>query len=145
MVLDDPGSLKSKIVTKSGVLNQILGYNPYHKVNINYYPPRGDNKEAWDNIDFLGILGMPMQIKINFLCRDSILAAGSVLDLVRLLEYCQREGERGIQEQLSFFFKSPTTVSGKEAIHDFFKQEGMLKDWFREKAFGVAYGTTRLN
>ncbi len=138
-VLDDPGSLKSKIVTKSGVLDQILGYSPYHKVNINYYPPRGDDKEAWDNIDFLGILGMPMQIKINFLCRDSILAAGSVLDLVRLLDYCQREGESGIQEQLSFFFKCPTAVSGKESIHDFFKQEGMLKDWFREKAFGVTY------
>lgn len=141
LVLDDPGSLKSKIVTKSSVLDQILGYSPYHKVNINYYPPRGDDKEAWDNIDFQGILGMPMQIKINFLCRDSILAAGNVLDLARLLEYCQRTGETGVQEQLSFFFKSPTTKElGTQPIHDFFKQEGILKEWFREKVYGVKYG-----
>lgn len=140
LVLDDPGSLKSKIMTKSSVLDQILGYSPYHKVNINYYPPRGDNKEAWDNIDIVGILGMPMQIKINFLCRDSILASGSVLDLVRFLEYAQRQGEVGIQEQLSFFFKLPTMIeTGRQPIHDFFKQEGMLKDWLREKAFGVKY------
>ena len=140
LVLDEPGSLKSKIVTKSGVLNGILGYEPYHKVNINYYPPRGDDKEAWDNIDFKGILGMPMQLKINFLCRDSILAAGSILDLIRFMEYCLRQGEVGIQEQLSFFFKSPTlSDKSRQPIHDFFKQEGMLKDWLREKAFGVSY------
>ena len=140
LVLDDPGSLKSKIMTKSSVLDQILGYSPYHKVNINYYPPRGDNKEAWDNVDFLGILGMPMQLKINFLCRDSILAAGAVLDLIRLLEYSARHGESGVQEQLSFFFKSPLTIiPDRQPIHDFFKQEGMLKDWLREKAFGVKY------
>lgn len=139
-VLDEPGSLKSKIMTKSSVLDQILGYSPYHKVNINYYPPRGDDKEAWDNIDIEGILGMPMQIKINFLCRDSILAAGSVLDLVRLVNYCQRQGAWGVQEQLSFFFKAPDTTEGRKPIHDFFKQEGMLKDWMREKALGVKYG-----
>ncbi len=140
LVLDEPGSLKSKIVTKSSVLNQILGYNPFHKVNINYYPPRGDDKEAWDNIDFLGILGQPMQIKINFLCKDSILAAGSVLDLVRFLDYCKRQGEQGIQEQLSFFFKLPNMVdSQQQPLHDFFKVEGILKDWIREKAFNTVY------
>ncbi len=140
LVLDEPGSLKSKIVTKSSVLDQILGYNPVHKVNINYYPPRGDDKEAWDNIDFLGILGQPMQIKINFLCKDSILAAGSVLDLVRFLDYCQRKGESGIQEQLSFFFKLPNTADPQQQpIHDFFKVEGILKDWIREKAFNTIY------
>ena len=140
LVLDEPGSLKSKIMTKSSVLDQILGYSPIHKVNINYYPPRGDDKEAWDNIDIKGILGMPMQIKINFLCKDSILAAGSVLDLVRILNYCKQTGEKGVQEQLSFFFKSPTTLEfGKQPIHDFFKQEGMLKDWIRNKAYGVSY------
>ncbi len=139
-VLEEPGSQKSKILTKSGVLDQILGYAPYHRVTIDYYPPHGDNKEAWDNVDFQGILGMPMQIKINFLCRDSILAAGSILDLIRLMEYCKRTGAYGIQEQLSFFFKSPTTRDpARSAIHDFFKQEGMLKDWLREKAFGVIY------
>ncbi len=140
LVLDDPGSLKSKIMTKSSVLDQILGYSPYHKVNINYYPPRGDDKEAWDNIDFTGILGMPMQIKVNFLCKDSILAAGNVLDLVRLLEYSHRFGECGVQEQLGFFFKCPIMIDQKaQPIHDFFKQEGILKDWFREKAYGVKY------
>jgi myo-inositol-1-phosphate synthase len=140
LVLDEPGSLKSKIMTKSSVLDQILGYSPIHKVNINYYPPRGDDKEAWDNIDIDGMLGMPMQIKINFLCKDSILAAGSVLDLVKLLDYCKRIGEKGVQEQLSFFFKSPTTLEpGKQPIHDFFKQEGILKDWIRNKAYGVSY------
>lgn len=139
LVLDEPGSLKSKIVSKSSVLDQILGYSPVHKVNINYYPPRGDEKEAWDNIDIVGILGMPMQVKVNFLCKDSILAAGNVLDLVKLLDYCKKTNEAGIQEQLSFFFKSPITKNNQQPIHGFFKQEGMLKDWLREKTFGVKY------
>lgn len=140
LVLDEPGSLKSKIKTKSSVLKDILGYDTFHKVNINYYPPRGDEKEAWDNIDFLGVLGRPMQIKVNFLCRDSILAAGSVLDLIRLLNYAKQRGEYGVQEQLSFFFKSPDTEEeGARKIHGFFKQEGMLKDWLREKVYGVRY------
>lgn len=144
LVLNHPESLESKIKTKASVLDQILGKTPdnwsgIHDVNINYYPPRGDDKEAWDNIDFSGLLGMPMQLKLNFLCKDSILAGGAVLDLVRFMDYCKKEGEVGIQEQLSFFFKSPDTTEGKDPIHDFFKQEGILKDWLREKAFGVTY------
>ena len=142
LVLDEPGSLKSKIVTKSNVLSQILGYDPFHKVYINYYPPRGDDKEAWDNIDFRGVLGQPMQLKLNFLCKDSILAAGSILDLIRLIHYAKQQDEYGVQEQFSFFFKSPDTKEPrKQPIHGFFKQEGMLKEWMREKAYGVRYKT----
>jgi myo-inositol-1-phosphate synthase len=141
LVLDDPGSLKSKIVSKSSVLSSILKQDnePFHKVAINYYPPRGDNKEAWDNIDFRGILGEDMQIKVNFLCKDSILAAGNVLDLIRFLSYSKEKGDYGVQEHLSFFFKSPLTMNNKPAIHNFFKQEGMLKDYMRQKAYGVGY------
>ena len=114
-VLDEPGSFRSKEVTKSSALEYILQgelypdlYKEfYHKVRIEYYPPRGDAKEGWDNIDIFGWLGYPMQIKINFLCRDSILAAPLVLDLVLFMDLAQRAGMRGIQEWLSFYFKGP--------------------------------------
>ena len=122
-VLDDPASFKTKEESKLSVLEYILQPDLYpqlygnicHKVKINYYPPRGDNKEGWDNIDIFGWLGYPMQIKVDFLCRDSILAAPIVLDLVLLLDLAQRTSSLkglGIQEWLSFYFKSPMTVSG---------------------------------
>ena len=118
-VLDDPGSFKSKEETKLEALQQILQADLYpdlykdfyHKVRINYYPPRGDAKEGWDNIDIFGWLGYPMQIKIDFLCRDSILAAPLVLDLVLFMDLAQRAGMRGIQEWLSFYFKAPMTCA----------------------------------
>ena len=116
-VLDDPDSFKTKEESKLGVLEHILQPDRYpelygdiyHKVRINYYPPRGDNKEGWDNIDIFGWLGYPMQIKVDFLCRDSILAAPLVLDLVLFFDLAQRAGLGGIQEWLSFYFKSPQT------------------------------------
>ncbi len=114
-VLDDPGSFRSKEVSKSSALEYILQKDLYpdlykdiyHKVRIEYYPPRGDAKEGWDNIDIFGWLGYPMQIKINFLCRDSILAAPLVLDIVLFMDLAQRAGMRGVQEWLSFYFKAP--------------------------------------
>src|SRR6185436_1134150 len=129
-VLDDPASFKTKEVSKLSVLKDILSpeqhpelYSDiYHKVNINYYPPRGDNKESWDNIDIFGWLGYEMQIKINFLCRDSILAAPIVLDLALFLDLAQRAEMSGIQEWLSFYFKSPQTAPGLNPLHDIFKQ-----------------------
>ena len=119
-VLEDPGSFKTKEETKLSVLDQILQpklypdlyKDLYHAVRINYYPPRGDAKEGWDNIDIFGWLGYPMQIKIDFLCRDSILAAPLVLDLVLFMDLAQRCGMRGIQEWLSFYFKAPMTAPG---------------------------------
>lgn len=138
-VLDDPGSFKSKEVSKKSVLEYILQPklypelygNVYHKVTINYYPPRGDNKEGWDNIDIFGWLGYPMQIKINFLCRDSILAAPIVLDLVLFLDLAQRAGLKGIQEWLSFYFKSPMVAKGLYPEHDLFIQLMKLKNTLR--------------
>jgi myo-inositol-1-phosphate synthase len=141
-VLDDPGSFKTKEESKLGVLEQILQPSLYpelygqlcHKVRINYYPPRGDNKEGWDNIDIFGWLGYPMQIKVDFLCRDSILAAPIVLDLVLFLDLAQRSSElrcRGIQEWLSFYFKSPMTVPGLYPEHDLFIQLMKLKNTLR--------------
>lgn len=135
-VLDDPDSFKSKEVSKLGVLESILQpeIHPelygkiHHKVRIEYYPPRGDEKEGWDNIDIFGWLGYPMQIKVNFLCRDSILAAPIVLDLVLLLDLAQRAGLSGVQEWLSFYFKSPMTDAGRPAINDLFVQAKMLKE-----------------
>ena len=129
-VLDDPDNFKTKEVSKLGVIEHILKpeQNPelygniYHKVRINYYPPRGDNKEGWDNIDISGWLGYPMQIKVDFLCRDSILAAPIVLDLALLLDLASRAGMKGIQEYLGFFFKSPQTKRGLPPQHDLFKQ-----------------------
>jgi myo-inositol-1-phosphate synthase len=138
-VLDDPGSFKTKEETKLSVLEHILqpGLYPelykdfYHAVRINYYPPRGDAKEGWDNIDIVGWLGYPMQIKIDFLCRDSILAAPLVLDLVLLLDLAQRAGMRGIQEWLSFYFKAPMTAPGLYPEHDIFIQLMKLKNTLR--------------
>ena len=125
-VLADPGSFKTKEVSKLSVLEQILEPEVYpklygdvhHQVSINYYPPRGDNKEGWDNIDIFGWLGYPMQIKVNFLCRDSILAAPLVLDLALFMDLAQRCEFYGIQEWLSFYFKSPLVAPGLKAEHD---------------------------
>ena len=138
-VLDDPGSFKSKEVSKLSVLESILQQDMYptlykdlyHKVRINYYPPRGDNKESWDNIDIFGWMGMPMQIKVNFLCRDSILAAPIVLDLVVFSDFAQRAGFRGIQEWLSFFYKSPMVPKKLYPEHDLFIQLMKLKNTLR--------------
>ncbi len=138
-VLEDPGSFKSKEETKLSVLEQILQPNLYpelykdlyHAVRINYYPPRGDSKEGWDNIDIFGWLGYPMQIKIDFLCRDSILAAPLVLDLVLFLDLAQRSGMKGIQEWLSFYFKAPMTAPGLYPEHDIFIQLMKLKNTLR--------------
>ena len=138
-VLDDPGSFKSKEESKLSALEQILQpelypelyKDVYHKVRINYYPPRGDAKEGWDNIDIFGWLGYPMQIKVDFLCRDSILAAPIVLDLVLFLDLAQRAGLRGIQEWLSFYFKSPMTAPGLYPEHDLFIQLMKLKNTLR--------------
>ena len=138
-VLEDPGSFKSKEETKLSVLEQILQPNLYpmlykdlyHAVRINYYPPRGDAKEGWDNIDIFGWLGYPMQIKIDFLCRDSILAAPLVLDLVLFMDLAQRAGMRGIQEWLSFYFKGPMTAPGLYPEHDLFIQLMKLKNTLR--------------
>lgn len=138
-VLDDPDSFKTKEESKLSVLDSVLQpeLNPelykdlYHKVRINYYPPSGDNKEGWDNIDIFGWLGYPMQIKIDFLCRDSILAAPIVLDLVLFLNLAQRAGMKGIQEWLSFYFKSPMTLPELYPEHDLFVQLAKLKNTLR--------------
>jgi myo-inositol-1-phosphate synthase len=130
LCLDAPDSNKTKVLSKASVLDSILGYKvPNHQVHIHYYKPRGDAKEAWDNIDIVGFGGVPMQMKINFLCQDSILAAPLVIDLIRLLDVAKRSGERGIQRQLSLFFKSPYATTGETPIHDLFKQEKLLLDW----------------
>ncbi|MDR0310170.1 MAG: inositol-3-phosphate synthase [Acidobacteriota bacterium] len=138
-VLDDPQSFKTKEESKLSVLEHILQpqlypdlYSKYtHTVRINYYPPRGDNKEGWDNIDIFGWLGYPMQIKVDFLCRDSILAAPIVLDLVILQDLAARCGMSGIQEWLSFFFKSPMCAPGLYPEHDLFIQQMKLKNTLR--------------
>jgi len=138
-VLEDPGSFKTKEESKLSVLEHILQPQLYpllyedfhHLVRINYYPPRGDAKEGWDNIDIFGWLGYPMQIKIDFLCRDSILAAPIVLDLVLFLDLAQRAGMCGIQEWLSFYFKSPMTAPGLYPEHDIFIQLMKLKNTLR--------------
>jgi myo-inositol-1-phosphate synthase len=121
------------VLSKSGALDSIVGYHvENHQVHIHYYKPRGDAKEAWDNIDLVGFAGIPMQMKINFLCQDSALAAPIVIDLVRLLDVAKRAGESGIQRQLSLFFKSPHHGPGETPIHDLFKQEQLLLDWARD-------------
>jgi myo-inositol-1-phosphate synthase len=138
-VLDDPASFKTKEVTKLSVLEHILQPDIYpelykdfyHVVRINYYPPRGDAKEGWDNIDIFGWMGYPMQIKIDFLCRDSILAAPLVLDLVMFLDLAQRAGMKGVQEWLSFYFKGPMTAPGLYPEHDIFIQLMKLKNTLR--------------
>ncbi len=138
-VLDDPASFKTKEESKLSVLHTILQPELYpelyedfsHVVRINYYPPRGDNKEGWDNIDITGWLGYPMQIKVNFLCRDSILAAPIVLDLALFSDFAMRAGMKGIQEWLSFYYKSPQTAPGLQAEHDLFIQQTKLKNTLR--------------
>jgi myo-inositol-1-phosphate synthase len=138
-VLEDPGSFKTKEESKLGALEYILQpklypelYGKfYHKVRINYYPPRGDNKEGWDNIDIFGWLGYPMQIKVDFLCRDSILAAPIVLDLVLFLDLAKRAGLHGIQEWFSFYFKSPMCAPELYPEHDIFIQLMKLKNTLR--------------
>jgi len=138
-VLDDPDSFKSKEVSKLGALEYIfqpdkhpeLYGNMHHKVRIEYYPPRGDAKEGWDNLDIFGWLGYPMQIKINFLCRDSILAAPMVLDLALLMDLAQRAKFSGVQEWLSFYFKSPMTAPNLYPEHDLFIQSMKLKNTMR--------------
>ena len=138
-VLDDPESFKTKEESKLSVLEYILQPDVYpelykdfyHKVRINYYPPRGDNKEGWDNIDIFGWMGYPMQIKIDFLCRDSILAAPIVLDLIMFLDLAKRAGMSGIQEWFSFFFKSPMTAPNLYPEHDLFIQLMKFKNTLR--------------
>jgi myo-inositol-1-phosphate synthase len=138
-VLDDPASFKTKEESKLSVLHTILQPELYpelykdfsHVVRINYYPPRGDNKEGWDNIDIRGWLGYPMQIKVNFLCRDSILAAPIVLDLGLFSDFAARAGMKGIQEWLSFYYKSPQVAPGLQPEHDLFIQQTKLKNTLR--------------
>ncbi|GAA4897268.1 myo-inositol-1-phosphate synthase [Stackebrandtia albiflava] len=138
-VLDDPDSFRTKEKTKLGVLEHILepDLHPelygdfHHKVRINYYPPRGDDKEGWDNIDMFGWLGYPMQMKVNFLCRDSILAAPLVLDLVLFTDLAQRAGLTGVQDWLSLYFKSPQETPGVPPEHDLFRQQADLKNTLR--------------
>lgn len=138
-VLDDPENFKTKEVSKLGVLEHILQPdvypnlygNVYHKVRINYYPPRGDAKEGWDNLDIFGWLGYPMQIKVDFLCRDSILAAPIVLDLALFMDLAKRANFRGVQEWLSFYWKSPMVAPGLYPEHDLFIQSMKLKNTLR--------------
>jgi myo-inositol-1-phosphate synthase len=138
-VLDDPESFRTKETSKLGVLDTILQPSAYpelygdlhHVVRINYYPPRGDNKEGWDNIDLFGWLGYPMQMKVDFLCRDSILAAPLALDLALFLDLAQRAGMSGIQEWLSFYFKAPQVAPGLYPEHDLFIQQTKLKNTLR--------------
>ncbi len=138
-VLDDPASFKTKEESKLSVLHTILQPEVYpdlykdfsHVVRINYYPPRGDNKEGWDSIDIKGWMGYPMQIKVNFLCRDSILAAPIVLDLALFSDFAHRAGMKGIQEWLSFYYKSPMAAPGLQPEHDLFIQQTKLKNTLR--------------
>ena len=142
LVLDEPANFHTKEVSKLSTLETIcradeqpdLYGNIYHKVRINYYPPRNDDKEGWDNIDIFGWMGYPMQIKINFLCRDSILAAPLLLDLTLLSDLAARAGRYGIQRFLSFFLKSPMHdyTRGEEAVNNLFEQYTMLKNAIRE-------------
>lgn len=130
LALDDPDSLASKLATKAAALDSILGYHVEdHVVTITYYKPRGDAKEAWDTIDLVGFLGQTMQLKVNFLCRDSILAAPLVIEMARVLDLAARTGERGPQEQLGAFFKAPVTVDGEEAEHALHRQQERLHTW----------------
>jgi myo-inositol-1-phosphate synthase len=139
LVLDDPGSFRSKEISKKSALEFIfqpdmypdLYKDVYHKVRINYYPPKGDDKEGWDNIDIFGWLGYPMQIKVNFLCKDSILAAPIVLDLALFMDLAQRTGLKGIQEWLSFYFKAPMHSPEVYPEHDLFIQHTKLKNTLR--------------
>ncbi|WP_341209335.1 inositol-3-phosphate synthase [uncultured Sphingomonas sp.] len=130
LALDDPKSLQSKLGTKGSVLNQILGYPVEdHIVMIHYYRPRGDDKEAWDNIDLTGFMGQKMQLKLNFLCKDSILAAPLAIEIARCLDLAQQRGEGGVQEQMGVFFKLPQTAGGREPVHGFPEQQLILDRW----------------
>jgi len=133
--LDDPKSLAAKVGTKKGALDAILGYPVEdHIVHIHYYRPRGDDKEAWDNIDLSGFLGRKMQLKLNFLCKDSVLAAPLVIEIARVIELAQRRGEGGVQEQLGLFFKAPQTRDGHAAIHALMEQQAQLDHWLDNAA-----------
>lgn len=130
LALENPDSLASKLNTKGNVLDSILGYRVEdHLVDIRYYRPRGDDKEAWDNIDITGFLGKRMQIKVNFLCKDSILAAPLAIEIARTLGLAHARGEGGVQEQLGVFFKAPMVANGHAPEHAFHRQERALMDW----------------
>ncbi len=130
LALDDPKSLASKVDTKKSVLDQILGYPVEdHIIMIHYYKPRGDNKEAWDNIDLTGFLGQKMQLKLNFLCKDSVLAAPLAIEIARCLALAQTRGDGGVQDQMGIFFKMPQTADGGEPIHAFGEQQLILDTW----------------
>ncbi len=132
--LDDARSLQSKLGTKKSVLDQILGYPVEdHIVMIHYYRPRGDDKEAWDNIDLTGFLGRKMQLKLNFLCKDSVLAAPLVIEIARVLGLAQARGEGGVQEQMGLFFKAPQTGDGRQPAHDVFEQQLILDRWLGDR------------
>jgi myo-inositol-1-phosphate synthase len=131
--LHDPDSLQSKLDTKGAVLDSIVGYHVEdHVVAIHYYKPRGDEKEAWDTIDLVGFLGRPMQLKVNFLCRDSILAAPLAIEIARVLDLASRSGHGGVQEQLGLFFKAPMTADGSVPEHALHRQEEALRAWLAQ-------------
>ena len=133
VALDDPKSLETKLGTKKKVLDEILGYPVEdHVVMIHYYRPRGDDKEAWDNVDVTGFLGQRMQLKVNFLCKDSVLAAPLAIDIARCLVLAQRRDQGGVQEQMGVFFKSPMT-RGNAPEHDFFRQQATLDAWLADE------------
>ena len=135
LALDDPKSLQSKLGTKGSVLDDILGYKvENHIIMIHYYPPRGDDKEAWDNIDMTGFLGQKMQLKLNFLCKDSIFAAPLAIEIARCLDLAAKRGQGGVREELSLFFKLPQTANGTAPVHGFAEQQAMLNDWLIEGA-----------
>ena len=130
LALDDPKSLASKVDTKKSVLDQILGYPVEdHIIMIHYYRPRGDDKEAWDNIDITGFLGRKMQLKLNFLCKDSVLAAPLAIEIARCLDLAARRGGGGVQEQMGVFFKMPQTANGHDPVHAFGEQQAALDLW----------------
>ncbi|RPF71183.1 inositol-3-phosphate synthase [Aurantiacibacter spongiae] len=135
LALDDPKSLASKLGTKGSVLDDILGYKVEdHIIMIHYYRPRGDDKEAWDNIDMTGFLGQKMQLKLNFLCKDSILAAPLAIEIARCLDLAAQRGDGGVREELSLFFKLPQTADGGAPVHGFAQQQAMLDEWLGEPA-----------
>ncbi|ATB28584.1 inositol-3-phosphate synthase [Melittangium boletus] len=143
--LNDPASKASKIDTKGAVLDSILGYKVQdHIVQIQYYRPRGDNKEAWDNIDVIGFCGQPMQLKINFLCKDSILAAPLVVELARTLDLAKRRGESGVIEELGCFFKAPMTRHGGTPEHSVPEQQRRLMGWLGKEGTQATGGTERV-
>ncbi len=134
LALDNPKSLAAKVATKKSVLDEMLGYPVEdHIIQIHYYRPRGDDKEAWDNIDISGFLGQQMQIKLNFLCKDSILAAPLVIEIARVLDLAQTRGQGGVQEQLGLFFKAPQMANGGRPIHAFNEQQIALDLWLAAK------------